>query len=278
MQHTKLKKLMRVLAVPQYAAVGLLECLWHLTAREAPAGNIGKLSNEDIAITLDWEGDHDALVSAFVATGWLDEDPVHRLLVHDWSEHADDATKKAMSRQKVIPAEMSRQVQPPADKTRLPEPVPEPVPEPEPVPLPQAAAGARVSADEDESPTPGMVASGVMLETGLSGWRLQTAIEGQVKVEEKQSLYDPGAVRERMIQGWRGYQEAWPRLNFPVGAERFFGEGLWRDPKLWPYKKNQAPKSAEPELKTLDDDPDFTREFKAHQLREKEGKHASTIA
>jgi hypothetical protein len=31
-------------------AVGVMESIWHLTARETPRGNIGKLSNSMIAI------------------------------------------------------------------------------------------------------------------------------------------------------------------------------------------------------------------------------------
>jgi hypothetical protein len=130
MQHTKLKRLVRALKVPQYAAVGILESLWHLTAREAPEGNIGKLSNEDIAIWIDWDGDSDALIYALVASGWIDEDEYQRLMIHDWQEHADDATKKAMDRQKRKVADNGGNVQTRPDKTRLPEPLPVPVPKP----------------------------------------------------------------------------------------------------------------------------------------------------
>jgi hypothetical protein len=132
MQHTKLKRLVRALKVPQYAAVGILESLWHLTAREAPEGNIGKLSNEDIAAWMDWQGESDELISALVTAGWLDESEATRLEVHDWMEHADDTTKKALARQK---AAVSGNVQTfpdkqgtSLDKEPLPEPLPEPVP------------------------------------------------------------------------------------------------------------------------------------------------------
>ena len=110
MQHTKLKRLVRTLNVPQYAAVGILESLWHLTAREAPGGNIGKLSDEDIAFWIDWRGDHSELIKGLVSCGWLDEDAEFRLVVHDWHEHADDATKKAMSRHVQTTADKSRHV------------------------------------------------------------------------------------------------------------------------------------------------------------------------
>ena len=129
MQHTKLKRLVRALKVPQYAAVGILESLWHLTAREAPEGNIGKLSNEDIAAWIDWECDSDDLIAALVTAGWIDHDTDNRLVIHDWHEHADDATKLAMKRKAATRSECVGQVPTENNKTPLPEPLPEPVPE-----------------------------------------------------------------------------------------------------------------------------------------------------
>jgi hypothetical protein len=96
--HTKMKRLCRRLGIPQWQAVGLLESIWHLTAKEAPRGNIGKLSNEDIAFAIDYRGDESELIEALVHSGWLDRDPVERLLVHDWHEHADDAVQMKLAR------------------------------------------------------------------------------------------------------------------------------------------------------------------------------------
>jgi hypothetical protein len=47
--NSKMKRLCRLLDIPVYQSVGILELLWHLTAREAPRGDIGKLDNETIA-------------------------------------------------------------------------------------------------------------------------------------------------------------------------------------------------------------------------------------
>ena len=96
--HTKMKRLCRRLDIPLWQGVGLLESLWHLTAREAPRGNIGKLSNEDIALGIDYRGDEGKLLEALVETGWLDRHPVERLIVHDWSDHADDAIHARLAR------------------------------------------------------------------------------------------------------------------------------------------------------------------------------------
>ncbi len=93
-----MKRLCRRLDIPSCQAVGLLESLWHLTAREAPRGDIGKLSNEDIALSIDYRADETAMLDALVDCGWLDRDPVHRLVVHDWADHADDAVQMRLAR------------------------------------------------------------------------------------------------------------------------------------------------------------------------------------
>lgn len=83
----KFRKLQRRLGESIRGVVGLLELLWQTTAKNCPQGDIGKFSNEDIAVMVDWEGDHDDLIAALVACGWLDESEEHRLIVHDWADH-----------------------------------------------------------------------------------------------------------------------------------------------------------------------------------------------
>jgi hypothetical protein len=142
---TKMKRLCRLLDIPLHQAVGLLELLWHLTAREAPRGNIGKLTNETIALALDYRGDENRLIDAWIRTGWLDEDGEYRLLIHDWHEHADEAVKKRLTRsgQSFILARRVETNQPnvetKAQNGKLPRagagPVPVPVPHPGPEPV-----------------------------------------------------------------------------------------------------------------------------------------------
>jgi hypothetical protein len=74
-------------------AVGLLESLWHATITNALEGNIGKLTDEDIAEELGWLGDASLLVDALVQAGWLDRCSTHRLVIHDWHDHAPDFVK-----------------------------------------------------------------------------------------------------------------------------------------------------------------------------------------
>lgn len=96
--HTKMKRLCRRLDIPTWQAVGLLESLWHLAARQTPRGDIGTLSDEDIALGIDYRGDEGALLQALAEAGWLDTDAEHRYLIHDWSEHADDAVQRKVAR------------------------------------------------------------------------------------------------------------------------------------------------------------------------------------
>ncbi len=96
--HPKTLLLASELSMPRYAVVGLLESLWHFTARYTPSGNVGKFDNKLIAVSIDWDRDPDELIAALVRTGWLDEDPTHRLIVHHWPSHCDDATHMTLAR------------------------------------------------------------------------------------------------------------------------------------------------------------------------------------
>ncbi|QDU58192.1 hypothetical protein [Aeoliella mucimassa] len=96
---TKFKRLARRLGLRDFEAAGVLELLWIATQNEARRGDIGRLSNEEIAIAIDWGRDENELVDALVETGWLDPHPEHRLVVHDWCEHAPRYVKGVVSRQ-----------------------------------------------------------------------------------------------------------------------------------------------------------------------------------
>ena len=84
----KFRRLQRRLGSSKSVTVGTLELLWIATQRNAPRGDIGRHSDEEIAIECDWDGDPGFLVCALVETGWLDRHDEHRLVVHDWADHA----------------------------------------------------------------------------------------------------------------------------------------------------------------------------------------------
>lgn len=211
MDHSKMKRLVRLLHLPRYAIVGILESLWHLTAREAPRGNIGKLCNEDIAAWIDWEGDADELVKHLVTSGWLDYSNEDRLVVHDWTEHADDTTKKAMSRQKEKEAatvqtspDVEGQNTPALPCLALPEPSPA-LPKPVLVKPPKTP-----EATEFETPLPAWLPSedwSAYVETRKALKKPLTSRAAELRIAEFQRKYDEGwdmlAMLHLMIaSGW----------------------------------------------------------------------------
>lgn len=106
-QLLKFQRLQRRLGETKRGLVGLLELLWHGTATQAPQGDIGKFSNEEIAILVDWEGDYDQLVDALVDTGWLDRCSRHRLVVHDWGQHAPNWVRMLVKKRELSFSEAS---------------------------------------------------------------------------------------------------------------------------------------------------------------------------
>ncbi len=96
-QHPKVILLAAALGIERYAAVGLLECLWHWTAQYAPRGDLGRYDDATIAQAVGF-ADGSRLVKVLVACRLLDPHPTHRLVVHDWHDHADQAVQRVLSR------------------------------------------------------------------------------------------------------------------------------------------------------------------------------------
>lgn len=69
-------------------AVGTLEKLWHLTCNSARRGDIGRISDIEIADELGWEGDPEIIVNILIETEWIDTSDEYRLVIHDWHDHA----------------------------------------------------------------------------------------------------------------------------------------------------------------------------------------------
>lgn len=97
-RHPKMKELARLLKIEVHAAVGILEMLWHFTGEFAPCGDIGRIKDPAIAEGVSWRKDPDTLIRAMVGSGWLDRSETHRLIVHDWDQHADESVKKKLTR------------------------------------------------------------------------------------------------------------------------------------------------------------------------------------
>lgn len=128
-------------------ALGYLELLFHFTAQYAPDGGIGRYDDKRIAAGIDWMGRPSQVIDALVAAGWLDRHPTARLVVHDWSDHADRATLARLSRAGKVMIKQNHKVAGNLctqnvttentqcnDSVHLPEPEPKPEPKPEPEP------------------------------------------------------------------------------------------------------------------------------------------------
>jgi hypothetical protein len=99
--HPKFADLKARLECGRGVALGYLEAMWHFCGRFTPQGNIGKYSDAQIESWIEWSGTSGDLIQAMVETHWLDPDAVHRLIVHDWHEHADSATRASLRRKKL---------------------------------------------------------------------------------------------------------------------------------------------------------------------------------
>lgn len=106
-EHPKMMLLAVELGIPKAVCVGILETLWHWTARYVPQGDVGKYPDkvieyysgwsEVVALLPNFVATESRLVNALVKTGWLDRDDQCRLFVHDWHDHSDDAADKYLS-------------------------------------------------------------------------------------------------------------------------------------------------------------------------------------
>lgn len=94
----KFKKLKHRLKLPEYQVVGILESIWMLARSSAQGGDIGKHSNADIAVHIEWHGDEDELIAALVDCDWLIEDEDYRLVIKNWKRHVPNYLKGSNAR------------------------------------------------------------------------------------------------------------------------------------------------------------------------------------
>ena len=104
--HPKTKKLARLLGVSLPAAVGHLHYLWWWATDYAQDGDLSRFDAYDIKDATHFEGDENALVKAFIESGYIDVDSDGKMHLHDWFEYAgklaerrakDRARKRASS-------------------------------------------------------------------------------------------------------------------------------------------------------------------------------------
>lgn len=86
---------------------------------------------------------------------------------------------------------------------------------------------------------PEMIAKKIQIETGIVTDRGFRVICDVVKREQGLGIL-PDAICSAMVDAWAAYQSAKPSLEFTWGAEKFFGEANWKEPKAWPWKQGAA--------------------------------------
>lgn len=84
-----------------------------------------------------------------------------------------------------------------------------------------------------------MVATAVMTECRLSGMKVKMAIEQIARYEIAEGVEGLTLVAP-MCEAWATFVAAKPNLEYAWGAEKFFGEGNWKNQAGWPWRKNGA--------------------------------------
>lgn len=97
-EHPKTLNLAGILGIEDWGAVGILEKLWHWTAKYAPDGSLSKYSSSEIARGIGWRGDPMVLMSALIQARWIDQNPRVGIYVHDWAHHAEDSVHQMLGR------------------------------------------------------------------------------------------------------------------------------------------------------------------------------------
>ena len=98
LRHPKTYDLASRLGCSRPEALGFLTLLWDFTADMATDGSVGRWPDGSIAGACDWRGQADEFICALVDAGWLDRDPTHRLLVHDWHDHCERWVKAKLDK------------------------------------------------------------------------------------------------------------------------------------------------------------------------------------
>ncbi len=104
-------------------------------------------------------------------------------------------------------------------------------------------SSSRLLADAKGEPIPPeIVASWVLDDLQLSGMSLRLVLDDICRMALNAGT-SADELRGSLVNSWQGYEEAKPRLSYTVGAQKFFGEGVWRNRDGWPWKEGFAPAS-----------------------------------
>lgn len=91
LEHEKTIMLADALGIMEPFALGILEAFWHWVAKYKPTGDLRGVRPSLMARSIRYTADADALWQALIDCNLVDVDE-KGVRVHDWSQHADDAT------------------------------------------------------------------------------------------------------------------------------------------------------------------------------------------
>jgi len=146
--HPKMLALANGLGIERCHAVGIIESIWHFAGQYARRGDIGRHDDAAIADAIGWTGDATKLIEVLVAKRWLDRCPCHRLRIHDWPDHADQAVRKTSEIVRQAFLECYRDGGPPEDLRRTDSGPPAEV-------YPPPTHDSRLTAQDSRLQTPG---------------------------------------------------------------------------------------------------------------------------
>jgi len=98
LRHPKMLDLAARLRIPREHAIGIVSVLIDWVHDMAPQGDVGKWPDGAIAVASGWSGDPHEFINALIEARWLDSHPHHRLLVHDYPDHAERFVKAKLSK------------------------------------------------------------------------------------------------------------------------------------------------------------------------------------
>jgi hypothetical protein len=98
LDHPKTHDFAARLNVVRPTAIGHLELLWAFTGKNSPRGDIGKWPDGSIARACDWMGPPEVFIQALKDARLVDDDETHRLIIHDWKDHAAGWVKAKLAK------------------------------------------------------------------------------------------------------------------------------------------------------------------------------------
>ena len=223
--------------IVQSYTCGMLERLWHFTARYAPSGLVATHSAQRIARAIGWTHDADWLLRTMTDGRFYDDIEGVGLVVHDWHIHSDDAADKWLWDKGLTyangskPRRGSKQVATKSrrrrDKSSQSEPSSEPSSEPKtpPPPAPPNGSDARLRRQLEEEVFECGVEDarrcvGSALDHGCSAADVRAVILAWAK---RNGDLGPGSLHYRLMELQPGDPEperGWPKATPSVAAKK----------------------------------------------------------